>query len=384
VNPVEGEYRKVLVADLKREKVGGNWEIFPTFESFKEYVEKRILKFGDGVLGVYVTKERYTWDGVVKHIDLVMDIDGKENDFSSLDKIKKLKQTLKEEYGIEPLFKLSGNGIHVQLQHDLFTYNEKIKEGEFQNIVNKTYINLVRNIGAKTSIIFDEKVYSSGRLFRAVYSPHETQEIIAIPFDPDRTTSWVELLQSAKQPTISNTEWGRITDLIKFSFSLGNVYTLTKDIEEKKKQANKEERVVRIKRRKGVETFTLEDGRIIKYDASLDGYGYLRVMIEEKIPLEDAREDFIWYALSKAYVKKIITKSEAYEYIKLCQEANPTKTLEDYIKKFETNIKQDINPPTFRTILTLKDKTSTQLATLEHIRENILKALEKKGKLIII
>jgi hypothetical protein len=385
-NPVEGEFRKVLIADLKSTKTGGEWEIFPTFESFQEYAIKRIQKFGrDHVLAVYVTKERYTWDGAIKHIDLVMDIDGKENDFSSLEKIKKLKQILTNEYGIEPLFKLSGNGIHIQLQHDIFTYNEKIKESEFQDIINKTYINLARDLEKRTGIKFDEKVYSSGRLFRAVYSPHETQMVLAIPFNPDNITTWNELIQHAKQPIIpQDTTWGRITDLIKFSINLGNIYTITKNIEAQKKEITSEEKTRKIKKKHGMQSITLDDGRIIKYDASLDGYGYLRVMIEEKIPLEDAREDFIWYALSKAYVKKIITKREAYDYIKLCYETNPTKPLENYIKKFETNIKQDIHPPTFQTILTLKDKTSTQLATLEHIREEILKALEKRGKIMIL
>jgi hypothetical protein len=382
---VNDEYRKVLVADLKNTKIGGEWELIPSYEYFQEYVNKRIEKFGrNHVLGVYVTKERYTWDGAVKHIDLVMDIDGKDNDLHSLEKIAQLKEILENEYGIEPLFKLSGGGIHVQLQHDLFTYKENITQGEFQDLINKTYIRLVNNLQKRTGINFDTKVYSSGRLFRAVYSPHETKHIIAIPFNPTQVKTWEELINLAKEPTIKDVEWGQIKNILKFSLKISEAYTIVKDTEAEETRIHEEEKTITIKRKHGTITLPLEDGRIVKYEASLDGYGYLRTLIEEKIPLEDAREDFIWYALSKAYVKGIITKNEAYDYIKTCWEANPQKPLENYIKKFEGNIRQNISPPTFKTILTLKDKKSTQLATLEHIRNELLKTLEKHKKLIII
>jgi len=385
VNPAENEYRKVLIADLKNTRTGGEWELFPTFESFREYAHKRVMKFGaDSVLGVYVTKERYLWDGTIAHIDLIMDIDGKDNDLQSLEKIVRLEEILEGEYGVEPLFKLSGGGIHVQLQHDIFKYTEKLTQGEFQDLVNKTYMKIVKDLQERTGIVFDTKVYSSGRLFRAVYSPHETKNIIAIPFKPGDVETFEELVKRAREPIVKPVQWGLVKDLFKFSLKLGEAYTIIREMEEKKKHVEEEPRIIVRRKRGGMLTLTLEDGRIVKYSAELDGYGYLRTLIEEKIPLEDAREDFIWYALSKAYVKGIITKKEAYDYIRVCWEANPQKPLENYIKKFEGNIRQDIAPPTFVTILTLKDKKSTQLATLEHIREELLKALEKHKKLMVM
>jgi len=132
-----------------------------------------------------------------------------------------------------------------------------------------------------------------------------------------------------------------------------------------------------------VESRILEvDGLRVVYPASLEGYGYIEVLLGGIYPA-DGRQTLIWRVLGPAVGIGLVEREEVEDYIRRCLEAkpDPEKDVRHYLRKLAYNSKGKVNPPTWRTLLTLKGRLgpSKDPEGLRHLRDNLIRALEKAG-----
>ena len=92
------------------------------------------------------------------------------------------------------------------------------------------------------------------------------------------------------------------------------------------------------------------------------------------IYFQDGRQTFIWLVLSKATGIGVVEQHKAEEWIRKCLEEypDPETPADYYIKKFRYNIRRDINPPTWRTLIL---ESSSRKEDLRHLKKTLLPKL---------
>lgn len=183
--------RDVYIGNLKLDsgRQGGKWFRPANYREFKEYALGQLKRFKDlKYPAVYISQERYR-GGEIEVRDLFIDVDFDENDPREAYKgIKFLDGKLRNQ-GIHILWSLSGNGIHGRLDmspiYNMLEYEALEQLLQKSHIIYSNFVSFLEKylINKGYRISFDKKIYSSRRLFRALYSPHESKEIIEIPID---------------------------------------------------------------------------------------------------------------------------------------------------------------------------------------------------------
>ncbi len=205
-------------------------------------------------------------------------------------------------------------------------------------------------------------------MIRALYSPHESKEIIEIPIDFRWSLKTNYALARPKHiKDVSDIYLGYVKnprELFDLLFEIGHIYSRGGD-------GRSKPRIKMIKRSGKWRIYNN-----IIYDSSLEGYGWIERIIRGKIYFEDGRETFIWYVLSKAVAIGLITRDEAEEWIIGCISKYPDSenSVEYYIKKLHYNMKTKVNPPTWRTILS---ESGSRIEEIRHLKESILPILAK-------
>ena len=377
--------REVYVGNLKLEsdKIGGRWFRPANYREFREYVDQQLEKHRDlKYPGVYISQERYRGP-FIECRDLYIDIDFDENDpDQSYKAIKYLDEKLRR-LGINILWSLSGNGIHGRLgMLDIFNLlRDKDVFDEFIEDTPRIYSNFIRFLEEYLNkkgynIKFDRQIYGSRRLIRALYSPHESKEIIEIPIDFRWSLKTNYALARFEHVKVENHFLGYVEDPRKFLnllFEIDHMYNVDRDLGRPKP------RIKVIKGRSG--KWIIYNN--IKYDSSLEGYGWIETIINNRIYFEDGRETFIWYVLSKAVSIGLVSREEAEEWIRECisKYPDPEHSVEYYIKKLHYNVKAKVNPPTWRTILS---ESGSRIEDIRHLKECIIPALAKYGYVEIL
>lgn len=124
---------------------------------------------------------------------------------------------------------------------------------------------------------------------------------------------------------------------------------------------------------------TRDLGRVC-YDRSLEGFGWLKYLIKNRIPVPDGRLTLCWYHLPYAIKAGWVTTEEAKQYITLNYRAYPDRSLEEYFSKLERNIKYGYTPPTWRSLLLGVRKDGTPLNEAnKHVKAPVVWALMKAG-----
>lgn len=365
--------RDIYIGNLKLEgeKMGGKWFRPANFREFKKYVFDQLHRFKDlKYPAVYISPERYL-AGEVLVRDLFFDIDFDENHPEEAYGSVKVLNLKLSKLGIHILWSLSGNGIHGRL--DMAPIYNGMEWGKMKQLLQKShviYANFVLKIERYLkdrgyNVVFDKKIYGSRRLFRALYSPHETKEIIEIPLDFRWSLKTNYALARVEFARVKGEGlMGYVEDPNGFmkllDFSLIGI------------DAEKTPRIRPRVKTRGEWRFFGD----IKYRSSMEGYGWIERIVRDKIYFEDGRETFIWYVLSKAVANEIISMEEAEEWVRECIEKYPDQenSAEHYIQKLRYNSRVKVNPPTWRTILT---ESGSRKQELRHLKENILPALIK-------
>ena len=131
----------------------------------------------------------------------------------------------------------------------------------------------------------------------------------------------------------------------------------------------------------------------IEYDARLEGFGWVEMLVKEKIPIPDGRLAFCWAVLPAAIkgpktrdgkLPPLVTREEAVEWLKRCLEEHPDpeKSLKDYIKKLDYNLRygERYNIPTWRHLVEEKTESGEKLSQVFlHIKYPTILAFYASG-----
>ena len=131
----------------------------------------------------------------------------------------------------------------------------------------------------------------------------------------------------------------------------------------------------------------------IEYDAVLEGFGWVEVLVKERIPVPDARLAMAWAVLPVAIkgpktrderLPSLITIEEAIEWLKKYIEEypDPEKSLGDYVEKLEYNMRygDKYNIPTWRHLVEERTEDGRSIAEVyRHIKYPIMYSLYKAG-----
>ncbi|BES81445.1 hypothetical protein PABY_10120 [Pyrodictium abyssi] len=131
----------------------------------------------------------------------------------------------------------------------------------------------------------------------------------------------------------------------------------------------------------------------IEYDARLEGFGWVEVLVKEKIPIPDGRLAFCWAVLPVAIkgpktrdgkLPPLVTKEEAVEWLKKClkEYPDPEKSLEDYVEKLEYNLRygEKYNIPTWRHLVEEKAENDKSIAEVfMHLKYPVIYSLYRAG-----
>ena len=168
---LNGLKRECLIGDLKGggRRVRG-WSVYASYGEFRSALEA-VLK--EGPAEVYGTLELYG-QGEAEARILAFDIDGKENDLSSLKPVYELWRLLRGELGILARVKLSGGGIHV--------------EGPPLAGLEPVHARLLatyleERLGGRLRL--DKSIYEKRRMFRLAWSWHSGRKCFAMVLKPE-------------------------------------------------------------------------------------------------------------------------------------------------------------------------------------------------------
>jgi len=118
----------------------------------------------------------------------------------------------------------------------------------------------------------------------------------------------------------------------------------------------------------------------VRYHPRLEGWGWVRTLVRERIPLPDARVTFAWLTLPWAVKRGLVTEEEARLYLEHAARAAPGKDPEEYVGKLEDNMRYSYTAPAWRSLVTGTRKDGSPLSDYnEHIRAAVLAALMWAG-----
>jgi len=130
----------------------------------------------------------------------------------------------------------------------------------------------------------------------------------------------------------------------------------------------------------------------VEYDARLEGFGWVEVLVREGIPIPDGRLAMAWAVLPIAIkgpktrdgrLPPLVTVEEAVEWLKKCLEEypDPGKSLRDYVEKLEYNMRygDKYNIPTWRHLVEERTEDGRPIAEVyRHIKYPVIYALQAK------
>lgn len=250
-------------------------------------------------------------------------------------------------------------------------------------------------------VIIDTQVYEPARIVRLDLSIHSGIKAFSLPFKPYmlEKLTWDKIRELQRSPKyvmaiakkLKGT-WGRIIDPEKYLRILGFFLALG---------GSGLRLNIELPKRKPLKTLTISGWRKIvdpilgeiEYDARLEGFEWVEVLVKEKIPIPDGRLVFCWAVLPVAIegpktrdgkLPPLITKEEAVEWLKRCLEEypDPEKSLEDYIEKLEYNLKygEKYNIPTWGHLIEEKTENEEKLSEVfPHIKSPVIFAFSISG-----
>ena len=124
---------------------------------------------------------------------------------------------------------------------------------------------------------------------------------------------------------------------------------------------------------------TPDFGRVC-YAAFLEGWGWLKYIVRNRVALPDGRLTMCWYHLPFAVKQGWVSDLDAREFIEVNIRQYPDRSFEEYWDKFQRNKKYGYTAPTWRSLLlgVRKDGVGLDESNL-HIRPPVLWALMKLG-----
>jgi len=322
-----------------------------------------------------VIKDTEDFSGVVFipiAYDFVIDLDIDKNPWlveeGGLKKLQGFAQLIAGELGLIPTVAIARG---VQLKVTLLDIHAQLAEGLgleswarfVMERLPKVHWALASKLADKFSklsgvkVVLDEHMYDAARVTRLDLSVHAGEKLFTLPFKPRALgkLDWRGIRE--RQKSIAYTmavakghsgRWGAVVDPKKYIEKLGfflHLYSI-----ELPKLEVPRPRAMRVRRGGGWWRLRDPTWGEIEYDTRLDGFGWVKVIVKERIPVPDGRLAFAWLILPVAIkgpktregrLEPLISEEEAVEWLKACLEAYPAegKGLKDYIKKLEANMK---------------------------------------------
>jgi hypothetical protein len=147
-------------------------------------------------------------------------------------------------------------------------------------------------------------------------------------------------------------------------------------------------RKMRVRAEEGWRSLRVPDLGVVEYAGELEGFGWVRVLVERQVYPKDGKLNLAWLVLAPAVVKGILSEAEAAEWLRKAAELcgrDPSP----YLKKLEGEIRrrrgrepssEELALPTWRSLLTKQRKDGRPLSGhYEKIRKPLLEALAEKG-----
>jgi hypothetical protein len=147
-------------------------------------------------------------------------------------------------------------------------------------------------------------------------------------------------------------------------------------------------RKARVRGEEGWRSLWVPDLGLVEYAGELEGFGWVRVLVERQVYSKDGKLNLAWLVLAPAVVKGILSEAEAAGWLKKAAELcgrDPSP----YLKKLEGEIRrrrgrepgsEELALPTWRSLLTRQRKDGRPLSGhYEKIRKPLLEALAEKG-----
>jgi len=284
------------------------------------------------------------------------------------------------DWGVEPEIRLSGGGVHLTfplpLLEDPCGFNRK----------------LLRWLGKKCKLVFDEKVCAEHHLMRLTFSWH-SKGLFALPLDPwELELKWEEL--QALAANLEEVErrlkgYGVRWQPIGGPVELERFRALLKLLEPEESGGGLSKRPLRRVWRKPEGWVRCEVpglGRV-EYSAELEGFGYVRALVEKEVLLKDGKLNAAWLLLAPAVARGLLSREEAESWLRKAAEACG-RDPEPYLKKFEYELRRragkgsgspELALPSWRSLLTGRKKNGELLEDYYGaVREPLLEALMEK------
>jgi len=284
-------------------------------------------------------------------------------------------------WGIEAEIRLSGGGVHATFPLPPLEEPVAVNRG------------LAELLAKRFKLVFDGKVYAGEHhLMRLTFSWHKNG-IFAVPLWPwELEQKWGELQSLASNPE-------EVVERLKSYGSrfapLGAVAeperfnALLRLLEPKGEPVRLPANLFRRRSWKKAEGWRVCEAPglgSVEYSAELEGYGYLRALVERGVLLRDGKLNAAWLLLAPAVARGVLSEAEAEDWLRGAAEAcraNP----EPYLKKLREEVRRRVGKsgeelalPTWRSLLTKTKKDGTPLEDYyEAVRKPLLEALAEKG-----
>jgi len=144
----------------------------------------------------------------------------------------------------------------------------------------------------------------------------------------------------------------------------------------------------RVRAEEGWRSLEVPDLGVAEYAGELEGFGWVRVLVERQVYPKDGKLNLAWLVLAPAVAKGILSEAEAAEWLRRAAEACG-KDPSPYLKKLEGEIRrrrerepssEELALPTWRSLLLRTRKDGRPLSGhYEKIRKPLLEALAEKG-----
>lgn len=351
--------------------------------------------------------------------DFIVDLDISENPWifedRGLNELYFFVNMIVDMLGLEPTILVS-RGIQLRttlLQAHLAYYNV-LGDDRWPTIVMRKLPEFHRRVALKLAKEFSEKrgikvtidiqVYEPARITRLDLSLHAGIEGFSVPIKPKflRNLTWDDIRRLQKDlgfirklAKSSSGTWGSILSPKKYSRILD--FFLTLDAFKENVRLDIEVKPENFKRfsLSVAEWRKIEDPTLgeIEYSSRLEGYGWVEVLVKERIPIHDGRLAFCWAILPPAIkgpktgngrLPPLVTREEVVEWLRHCIEKYPDKekSLDDYIEKLAYNLRygEVYNIPTWKSLISSKSKLGEPLsAVYTHIKYPVIMALHEVG-----
>jgi hypothetical protein len=147
-------------------------------------------------------------------------------------------------------------------------------------------------------------------------------------------------------------------------------------------------RKMRVRAEEGWRSLRVPDLGVVEYAGELEGFGWVRVLVERQVHPKDGKLNLVWLVLAPAVARGILSEAEAAEWLRKAAEACG-KDPSPYLKKLETEVRrrrgrepssEELALPTWRSLLSKARKDGMPLSGhYEKIRKPLLEALAEKG-----